>query len=354
MRYALLSADGSLLAGPNRPRESLQLPIMVDGERVGQLLQYPKPQLEDDLAQAFSRAQWTNGMFSALGIVLVLLPASWWYARRLATPLSRMADRARQISAGDYAGRVALHSKDEIGELAADFDAMAAALEQNRQARQRWTAEISHELRTPLAVMRAEIEAIEDGLRPLDSRALQSLGNEVQRLGGLVDDLYQLARADAGSLDYRMQRCDLVALIHQAIASHAAGLARAGLHLTTQLPERAELWADPDRLLQLIGNLLTNSLRYTDTGGRLHVSLSPTDQGWDWRFEDSAPAVAAEALPQLFEPLFRADPSRSRQHGGAGLGLAIVQRIALAHGASVSAELSALGGLCIRLRWPLR
>ena len=351
-RYAVYDANAIPVIGPPEPWPgSLALPIEVDGRTVGSLRFLPSPRLESEWDLAFARSQLRIGIVSALLALLLGVLASMWLARRTARPLRQMAQRARAIAAGDYAARIDSPRGDEIGELARDFDAMAATLEKNREARQRWTAEISHELRTPVAVIRAELEALEDGVRPFDRAAVRSLAGEAERLSRLVDDLYQLSLADAGALAYRFEPCDLAACLRDAVAAHTAALARAGLQIEVQAPDVAPVRADPGRLAQLLGNLLTNSARYTDPGGRLRIVLEAAPRSWRMVMDDSAPGVSAEALPRLFEPLYRVEASRSRAAGGAGLGLAIARRIAEAHGATLVAQASPLGGLRIIMEW---
>lgn len=351
-RYAVYDAQSIPVIGPPEPWPgALELPIEVDGAVVGSLHFLPLPRLESEWDLAFAQSQLRIGVVSALVVLLLATLASIWFARRTAQPLRQMAARTREIAAGNYAARIASERGDEIGELARDFDAMAATLEQNREARQRWTAEISHELRTPVAVIRAELEALEDGVRPFDRAAVRSLAGEAERLSRLVDDLYQLSLADAGALAYRFESCDLAECLRDSVAAHSAALQRAGLAVELQAPATAPVRADAGRVAQLLGNLLTNSARYTDAGGRVRIVLEPAGAGWRLAIDDSAPGVPADALPRLFEPLYRVEASRNRAAGGAGLGLAIARRIAEAHGATLVAQASPLGGLRIVMEW---
>lgn len=352
-RYALRAADDSVVIGPREDwPDAVRLPIEIDGKVVGTLLMRPLPRLENEWDLDFASAQLKLSLITAGVVLLLAILASVVFARRLARPLRWMADQANRIAGGDYAARVAIERADEIGELARDFDAMAAALARNREARQRWTAEISHELRTPIAVMRAELDALQDGIRPFDRNAITSLSGEADRLSRLVEDLYQLSLADAGALDYRFEDSDLAQLTREVVAAHAASFERAGLSVTLELPETAPMRADPVRVRQLLANLCANSCRYTDRGGSVRVRIAPAGARWKFSIDDSAPGVPTAALPQLFDPLFRVESSRNRAHGGAGLGLAIVRRIAEAHTAEIHAEASALGGLRILILWP--
>src|SRR5260221_3696889 len=213
-------------------------------------------------------------------------------------------------------------------------------------------ADVSHELRTPLAVISGELEALEDGVRPLSRESLASLRAEVSALGKLVDDLNQLALADVGALAYRKQALDVVPLIEQLVASYRERMANKRLTLQLDLGGSVPVFGDADRLPQLCRNLLENWARYTDGGGRLRLAARRDGARVAIDFEDSARGVPAEALPHLFERFYRVESSRSRANGGAGLGLAICRNIAQAHGGDIAANPSALGGLRVRVTLP--
>jgi two-component system sensor histidine kinase BaeS len=268
--------------------------------------------------------------------------------------LQRVTQGARRLAAGDFSARVTAGG-GEIGALAHDFNRLALALEQASQARRQWIADISHELRTPLAILRGEIHALEDGIRPYTPAAIASLRVETERLGALIDDLYQLALADVGALAYRFEPLDLGELLREAAAAHAALLRERGLDLQLQLPDEAmPIDGDAQRLSQLWSNLFANAARYSDPGGRVRVQAQRLPKSWTIHVDDTPPGVAQADLPRLFERLFRGDASRSRSRsgGGAGLGLAICKSIVTAHAGSIEAAPSPLGGLRISVYLP--
>jgi two-component system sensor histidine kinase BaeS len=247
--------------------------------------------------------------------------------------------------AGHHEVRVNVNSRDEVGQLAQDFNRMASTLERNEGLRRAFIADVSHELRTPLSVLRGELEALEDGIRPLDRAAVASLQGEIIQLGQLVEDLYELALSDVGALTYRMERVDLAALLTRVAGSHDAGFKAAGLRLAVSVPEGpAPVQADAGRLQQLLDNLLENSRRYTEAPGYVRLSLSEAAMHWQIDLHDSAPGLPGEQLAHLFERFFRAESSRNRATGGAGLGLAIGRNIVLAHGGQIEADASPEGG----------
>ena len=214
-------------------------------------------------------------------------------------------------------------------------------------------ADVSHELRTPLTVLSGELEALEDGVRPLSRESLASLRGEVNALAKLVNDLNQLALADVGALAYRKETVDIAPLVQQAIESHRERVAERGLALEASLDQGALVFADADRLQQMFRNLLENAARYTDRGGRVRVALRRADGQVAIEFDDTAPGVPSEALPHLFERFYRVEGSRSRANGGTGLGLSICRSIAAAHGGDIAASASPLGGLRVSVTLPV-
>ena len=235
-----------------------------------------------------------------------------------------------------------------------NINAMAQALAQLDAQRRRWIADISHELRTPLAVLRGEIEALVDGVRPLQPAAMVSLREEVLHLGALVEDLHLLAMSDLKALPCYFEEQDALALAQKVLQRFELRAQQLGLSLQLSAPQqdRVPVRWDGRRIEQLLGNLLDNSLRYTDAPGRVRLTLQIDAGDVLIDLEDSAPGVLAADAARLFEPLYRADAARSRHTGGSGLGLAICHAIVQAHGGVIVAAASELGGLRIRIRLP--
>jgi two-component system sensor histidine kinase BaeS len=244
---------------------------------------------------------------------------------------------------------------DELGQLARDFNSLALTLEKNEQARRQWVADISHELRTPLAVLRGEVEALQDGVRQTTPETLHSLHSEVMRLSRMVDDLHQLALSDVGALTYRKRKVNLGEELREAADSFRSGFAGKGIMLAADLPSAPaiDVFADPERLHQLFNNLLDNSLKYTEAGGRLDIRLETGEGVASIHFMDSAPGVPEAEIGRLFDRLYRVESSRSRATGGAGLGLAICRNIVEAHEGTITAKPSPLGGVWITVVLPV-
>lgn len=352
----LLDVDKRPLIG--RPADSGQLelsPIQVDGRVVGYVGRLPGRALSDLLDIRFAERQRHAFVWIALLIGLATAALAWPLANTLVRPLRRLTEATRALAAGRFNTRVPAHAGDELGDLARDFNDLAQALERTEAARRHWMADISHELRTPLALLRAELEALQDGVRSLDAAAVAALQADVGRLNRVVEDLYQLAMTDLGAMSYRKRAVDPAGILADEVEACAGEFERKGLALSLRngLAGSLTLQADPDRLAQLFRNLLQNSLRYSDPGGRLEITVAAADGWLQLDFTDTAPAVPAEALPQLFERFYRVEASRSRAHGGAGLGLAICRNIVEAHGGRIEARPSPLGGLCVHVELPV-
>jgi two-component system sensor histidine kinase BaeS len=352
-RLTVLDGAGRLVVGnPAVPAEATVREVKVGERVVGWVARAPLRRLSSAAEESFE-AQQQHAAWGIAALALALAAAlAVVLARVFLLPLKRVAAATHRLAGGDYATRVAVHSDDELGRLAGDFNRLAEALERNETLRRRFMADVSHELRTPLAVLSAELEALEDGVRPLTREALGSLRGEAAALGKLVNDLNQLALADVGALAYRRESLDVVPLVAQAIDSYRERFAQHGLAVETSGEDAATVFGDPDRLTQMLRNLLENSARYTEPGGRVRVAVRRDGERVAIEVDDSAPGVPPEALARLFERFYRVDESRSRAHGGAGLGLAICRSIAAAHGGEIAAAPSPLGGLRVSIRLP--
>ena len=235
---------------------------------------------------------------------------------------------------------------------------LANRLSADDARRKRWIADISHELRTPLTVLRGEIDALIDHIRPLDPNAMVSLREEVVRLTHLIDDLHLVALSDLSTFPCTMADADAAALVRNMVNGYAPRAQTAGISLESALPQDATMpvrW-DARRIEQLLRNLLENSLRYTDAPGRVLVSLaSLASDGAQLTItvDDSAPGVSEAEAQRIFLPLHRTDSARTRHAEGSGLGLAICQVIAQSHGGSIRASSSELGGIRMEISLPV-
>ena len=335
-------------------------PVVYNGKIVGWIAANAPNTLSDAADIAF-QAQQARATWEIAGVaVIVAALVAMLLARIVLAPVKRLMIATHRLAGGDYTTRVAAGRRDELDRLAGDFNVLADSLQRAERSRRDFIADISHELRTPLAVLRGELEAIEDGVHAFDRHSLASLQNEVAMLNKLIEDLYELSLSDVGALSYRKVPADIGQLVRASVEAMRESFRAKTIALSLTLPEPGPslqvsangatgmiFQVDPARFVQLLKNLLLNSLRYTDPGGDVCVSVSVGPRGWQLDIQDSLPGVPAEALPHLFERLYRVDESRSRQSGGAGLGLALCRAIVTAHGGTIEARPSPLGGVWI-------
>jgi two-component system sensor histidine kinase BaeS len=286
--------------------------------------------------------------------VLLSALASVLLARHFRRPIGQLAKGAEALAGGHYAVRLPESRSDELGSLARHFNALAQQLDSMEAARRQWVADTSHELRTPLAVLRAQLEALQDGVRSATPETVDAMLRQVLALNKLIDELYALARADVGALDCKPTPQDLWRLASEEARTFEERLRGAGIALELgAAPPALPVLCDPDRLRQVLDNLLENSLRYTAAGGRVALHAHAAKRQMFLAIDDSAPGVPDEALARLGERFYRVDASRSRAHGGAGLGLALCRRLLEAQGGDLNFGHSPLGGLRVILSLPL-
>jgi len=353
-RTTLLDAGRRVVAGNPSPAPDAMIgSVVVGGRTVGWVASLPFRELTDAADLAFQERQTAAAWYIAALAVLLAGLTAWGLGRIFLSPAARLAAAVHRLAAGQYDTRVAVTSSDELGRLAADFNRLAGTLKRNENLRREFMADVSHELRTPLAVMRGELEAMEDGLQPLDRRSIQSLQAEVASLSKLVDDIHQLSIADVGALSYRRVRFDVAEALERSLEAFGDRLQTRGIRVQLERSNEAQpVMGDPDRLAQVFHNILENAVRYTEDAARLRVECRPDGRHVEITFHDSGPGVPDEYLGKLFDRFFRLEGSRNRATGGSGLGLAICQSIVAAHDGTLAAGRSPLGGLSLTLRLP--
>lgn len=357
VRLTLLDAGEQVVVGnANMRAGATRLPIVHDGQTVGWLHMNPETHLTDAVAIEFQEKQ-LNTMYFVGGLVLFLAAAAAvTTAKLLSKPIVNLAKATRALTAGDYRIRIDLTRSpaDELGLLQRNFNTLANTLEKNESMRRQWFADISHELRTPISVLRGEIEALQDGVREVNERSLRSLHGEIMQVNQFIEDLYTVAMSDIGALNYRKEQVNLGALLDEMIESHRAKLDQHQITVSAGFRDCLDekVFGDPQRLHQLFANMFQNTLRYTDPGGRLEIWCEKSARQVAIQWRDSAPGVDDAVLCRLFDRLFRAEQSRCRQSGGAGLGLTICKNIVEAHDGQISVQHSPLGGLWFTITLP--
>ena len=305
------------------------------GAAVGSLHVLPSPDQENVSLQ--ERARVPVWMLATLSTAVVGLALTFVVARRVLGPVSELTGAVRRMELGDLDVRVAPRTGDEVGELGRAFNAMASRLSTNERLRRQMVSDVAHELRSPVTNLRCTLEAMQDGLTATDRAGVDVLLEETLFLQRLIADLQDLALAEAGHLSFRSAPVDVGDTLRRAAASLGAG---AGAHITVTIdPLPGTVMGDAVRLEQVFRNLLSNARQHTPGDGRIEV-LARAGTSGEARIAvtDSGDGIEATHLPFVFERFYRADASRSRATGGAGLGLAIARQVVLAHGGQITAE----------------
>lgn len=353
---SLADADKQLLLGEIKPDQDLTWVPVTDLNQIIGFISFEKPKVVTRTQdQNFIQHQFKVFGFISLLVLVIATFVATLFARRISRPLMTLAEKAHALASGDYSQQIQVTSRDEIGQVCNSFNQLSEALAASQQSRALWVADISHEMRTPLSVIKLQIEAMQDGIRPINQQNLALLHDKAQGLSKLIDDLFELSLSDVGALSYHKQNINLVLLLRNCIEHYQVKAQLAELKLQDHIGNKLEAWvfADSDRIQQLISNLFENSIRYTNADGTITVSLEMNESKVQIIIDDSPPGIADDKYDKIFERLYRLENSRSRETGGAGLGLAICSNIVAAHQGSIVAGPSPLGGLQIRISFPL-
>ncbi|NKY97312.1 ATP-binding protein [Nocardiopsis alborubida] len=352
-------------APPEPPRFDARTSACLDSARRDQLDPYVAPAAllftDDPGAEASGVVPLTGeGLVRVFGVVLLVLVltvvVSVAVSTRLVRPVRALTDAVRRMREGRGRSRVEVRDSGEIGQLADAFNEMAEHLERLEKQRRAMVSDVSHELRTPLSNLRGWLEAAQDGVADLDRERMGMLVGETLLLQDIVDDLQDLALADAGKLRLSPEPVDAGALVEQVVDSQRLRAAGAGLRLVAEAGDEAGevvVVADRTRLVQVVGNLLGNALRHTPAPGTVTVRARRSDGEAVVEVSDTGVGIPAEDLPHVFDRFWRADKSRNRRTGGSGLGLAIVRNLVELHGGSVAVESTVGEGTTFTVRLPL-
>jgi two-component system sensor histidine kinase BaeS len=292
-----------------------------------------------DIHQMFLGAVHRYLFWASIAAVTLAVVSGLLLTRKVLGPLSQMTDVSGRIAAGDYTARVGVTSTDEVGQLATAFNRMTDSLQKIEQLRKTMVIDVAHELRTPLTNIRGYIEALRDGVVAPSKPTFESLHEEILRLAKLVEDLLQLARAEAPDRILKPRAIDLEELLAKALALYRPQFADKEIGVAVDFSAIVEpVAADPEKLSQIVGNLFDNAWRYTPPGGEVKISAERMPDGMKIVVANSGEGIAKDDLPFIFERFYRGEKSRSRDHGGAGIGLAIVKQLVEAHGGETGAE----------------
>jgi signal transduction histidine kinase len=283
-------------------------------------------------------------VIAAVGGALIAFVLGMYLARTLTRPVRELTQATRAMAQGNFDQRIATRSKDEIGELAESFNQMSADLAFANQSRRQMTADIAHDLRNPLTVIHGYLEALKDGKLSSTPERYETMLAEVTQLQRLVDDLRTLSLADTGELALYRQPVQAANLAAQVAAAYRHQAEQQEVRLLTEIGANlADASLDPDRIVQVLGNLVSNALRYTPAGGVITLSADMSGGNLLLSVRDTGMGIPAEVLPRIFERSYRGDASRSGSESG--LGLAIAKSIVELHGGTIRAESSPQGSI---------
>lgn len=337
-----LTIDTSSITSPDELRAGPDAQRCVDSARREQLASYisgpaqlfitkPGGNAPGDLSTiGISRIVWT-----AVAVLVATIGVTALAANRLVRPIHAITKAARQMGEGDRSARVDTGARGEIGELAAAFNTMSAQIESTERQRKTLVSDVAHELRTPLVNVRGWLEAAQDGIATVDQPLVASLLEETLLLQHLIDDLQDLALADAGKLRVHKEPVHVGAILEQVAAAHRGRAETNGIELVVVVEGDPDLSADPTRLRQTLGNLVSNALRHTPSGGKVTLWARRAGDEMLIDVSDTGAGIDAESLPYVFDRFWRAESSRSRSSGGSGLGLAITHHLVNVHGGDI-------------------
>lgn len=303
--------------------------------------------LSDSINAAFRQAMMRGLLLATVLATACALVLSYFVARQIARPVQRMLTATQRIGSGHYAERVVVpvaNAGDELGQLAASFNAMASALEETERHRVELVGDVAHELRTPITTLTGYLEGLLDGVIESTPETWAKLHTESLRLRRLVDDLQELSRAEARQISLHIGPVSPESLLSAARERVAPQFAEKGLELRFELPTRLpDVAADADRAVQILTNLLTNALRYTPIPGRVDVSVAREGRTLAFEVRDTGVGIAPDNLPRVFERFYRVEKSRARALGGSGIGLTIAKALVEAMGGAMRVESAGLG-----------
>ena len=356
--YAVLNVNENVVVG--RYIEGIEYSktdIVIDNLVVGYFAVSKRNELTQGYEVDFIEQQqyylWIIAILAMTLVTIVTLPL----ARHVVEPIKLITRGMHKLTQGDYQQSVNLKRKDELGQLSQDYNELALTLAENDTARKRWLANISHELRTPVAILRGELEAMLDDVRPLTKENIASANDEVKHLHKLIDDLNLLTSADIGGMHYRKKKENLAELMRNVAKKYQSYLNDAGIELNLDISD-VEIYAHLDqiRLYQLFKNIINNSIKYSSAtlfSISLITEMKDNQLHAIIKLQDNGIGVEEIHLPHLFEHLYRVDNSRNRKTGGSGLGLSICKHIVMAHQGEIYAEKSEHGGLTIVITLPI-
>lgn len=350
-RLSLYDAKQQFILGEPSENPVSYRPIMVNGAVVGYLGLRPVLDQDDALSINFFSNQKRYLFLIYILTLITSLVAALLLATYFRKPIQRLLNATRELTKGNYQHQVKVNRNDELGDLSTEINQLAVILDQHENSRRQWVADTSHELKTPLAVLQAQIEAMQDGIRKPTPEHFASMLAQVSSLKKLTQDLADLAQAEAQQLKFYFTEVDPWSVILQEVEHFKPKFEQANLNISIQ-GQGTDLQLDVDRFKQIMVNLLSNSIRYTNAGGEVQIHSIEDEKSWSVIVDDSPLGLTDDQLANLGQRFYRVDDSRTRSTGGTGLGLALSGKIAQGLGGTLSFDHSPLGGLRCKLTFP--
>jgi len=311
-----------------------EIPIMMNGQQVGTFIATTKKgKLEESFIDSIRAANMKAGILAAIVVLIMGI----YLSRRISKPLVELSEAAKNIANRKLSHRVPIYTNDEIGEVGRAFNQMAESLESNELLRKNMIADVAHELRTPLAILRGNLELLEEAVIEPSPEVFASLHEESIRISRLVEDLQSLSHADAGELKFDLSVENLAEIVRNAAAELSREAAKKNIEIDVQSAEHLPILIDKYRIGQVLYNLISNAIRYTEQG-KIQIIVSDMPNCAKVEVLDHGPGIEKEHLPYLFDRFYRAEKSRNRIRGGTGLGLAIAKSFVEAHGGEIFVE----------------
>ena len=364
--FVLVMDTGKILAGWTdqtgyQPGDTLShkevesgIELTVDEEHIGWLVVVPIPVPRNNPQQNFLNTLQRGLMISVIVTLLIALTLGGILIQSFTRPIRKLADATEAVAGGDLGYQVEITSRDELGRLADSFNSMSIDLEKADQARKQMTADIAHDLRTPLSVLHGYTEAMNEGKLNGNPEIYQVMHQQAQHLNYLIEDLRTLSLLDSGELSLQIQNIDPALILNQVKGAFQTLAEEKDLKLSLEHPKdlpRVDL--DPDRLTQILGNLLTNAIQVLTRGGEITIAAKPGVDILEIQVMDNGPGIEKDHLPYIFDRFYRADQARKSDGGSSGLGLAITRKLVEAQGGKIRVESEPDQGTTFILQFPL-
>lgn len=343
------------IAPPQGQENMARAPIVANDQAVGsvRVWVYGSDQLLRATDEEFRDRSYQAMILATVIAILLASAFGFLFARNLVKPIKRLTNTAEEIARGNYEARANLKGEDELAQFGRTFDAMAEAIERDRKLERRLTTDVAHELRTPLMAIQATVEAMVDGVLPVDEERLMTVDSEVMRLSRLVDSLLKLSRLENRSNPNKKEIVDVGEVVAGIIATHEAYVRESGLTLTYRADDDVIIMGDPDLIRQATANLISNAVRYTDEGGSIYVRVKRGESMAQISVRDTGIGLTPEEARMVFQRFWRADSGRDRESGGLGVGLTVVKEIVERHDGWVQVEGRKGEGACFTIHIPL-